>query len=213
MWSAAGHRATYRRSARCDRGRRVIAVIVLAAGGSRRLGRPKQMEELAGESLLARSVRVAGEAGLGRVYAVVSADDSAVIAEARGLGCEVVLNREAEEGMASSIRAGVRALGDGATGAMVMTCDQPAVSPAHLRLLAAGADGEVAASAYAGRRGVPAYFPASVFAELLELRGDQGARELLRSARTFELQDGELDIDTAEDLERARTLFGGARPQ
>lgn len=184
-------------------------MLVLAAGASRRLGRPKQMEELGGESLLARSVRVAGEAGLGPVYAVVSADDFAVIAEARGLGCQVVLNREAEEGMASSIRAGVRALGDGAKGAMVMTCDQPAVSPAHLRLLAA--DGEVAASAYGGRRGVPAYFPASVFGELLELRGDAGARELLRSARAVELKDGEVDIDTVEDLERARTLFGGAR--
>jgi CTP:molybdopterin cytidylyltransferase MocA len=68
--------------------------------------------------------------------------------------------------------------------------------------------GEVTASFYAGRPGVPAYFPVSVFPSLMELRGDAGAKGLLRSARLVELVGGELDIDTVEDLERARELFG-----
>ena len=63
------------------------------------------------------------------------------------------------------------------------------------------------ASEYAGRRGVPAYFPASAFKELMGLRGDVGARELLRGARAVELPGGELDVDTPEDLARARELF------
>ena len=71
----------------------------------------------------------------------------------------------------------------------------------HLRLLMAS--GEVAASGYAGRRGVPAYFPQSAFAELKKLSGDAGARELLREARVVELEHGELDVDTPEDLARA----------
>jgi CTP:molybdopterin cytidylyltransferase MocA len=70
------------------------------------------------------------------------------------------------------------------------------------------ASGEVRASAYAGRRGVPAYFPASTFAELVQLRGDQGARELLRDANAIELPNGELDIDTAADMAAAERLFG-----
>jgi molybdenum cofactor cytidylyltransferase len=89
---------------------------------------------------------------------------------------------------------------------MVTTCDMPAVTAAHLRSLMVS--GEVTASLYAGRRGVPAYFPASCFRELMELRGDVGAKGLLSSAPFVELVGGELDIDTAEDLERARQLFG-----
>ena len=184
------------------------AVVILAAGASRRLGRSKQMERLGAETLLERAVRVAGEAKLGAVLAVVSAADAAVVAEARRLRYEVVLNEEAGEGMAASIRAGVRAAGEEATGVVVMTCDQPAVSAAHLRALVAEASGKVVASEYAGRRGVPAFFPASAFAELLALRGDAGARELLHGVRAIPLEHGELDLDTEEEIERARVLFG-----
>ena len=186
----------------------VTAIVILAAGASRRLGRPKQTEMLGGESLLARAVRVAREAAMAAVYVVVRAGDDAVEAEARRLPCEVVLNGEAEEGMASSIRAGVRAVDGTAAGAVVMTCDQPAVTAEHLRTLVTEAGGEVVASEYAGRRGVPAYFPAAVCGELLLLRGDAGAREMLRSARVVRLEGGELDVDTETELARARAAFG-----
>lgn len=192
----------------------MIAIVILAAGASRRLGRAKQMEELGGETLLERAVRVAAASELGEVLAVVRADDAAVVAEARRLPCRVVLNHEAGEGMAASIRAGVRAAetpgGDGPTTAvLVMTCDQPAVTSTHLRELAATAGDNVVASRYAGRRGVPALFPARVFGELLELRGDAGAREMLREAPAIELRNGGVDIDTPAELDGARALFGG----
>ena len=64
------------------------------------------------------------------------------------------------------------------------------------------------ASAYAGRRGVPAYFPAAEFAALMKLRGDAGARELLCEAEAIDLPDGELDVDTAADVDEAERLFG-----
>jgi molybdenum cofactor cytidylyltransferase len=70
------------------------------------------------------------------------------------------------------------------------------------------ASGELTASSYAGRRGVPAYFPVASFPLLVELHGDVGARDLLRSARCMELSGGELDVDTEKDLARARELFG-----
>ncbi len=188
----------------------MIAIVILAAGSSRRLGRPKQMELLAGETLLARAVRTATASGLGEVLVVVSATEPAVMAEAQRLRCEVVINEAAAEGMASSIRIAVRALPEAATGMLVMTCDQPAVSAEHLRVLV-GEGGEVVASAYAERRGVPAYFTTQCFAELVNLRGDVGARELLQKSRAVDLEHGEVDVDTDAELERARMLFGRGR--
>jgi CTP:molybdopterin cytidylyltransferase MocA len=120
-----------------------------------------------------------------------------------------VINDKWEEGMASSIRLGVRALGFAARdaeGVLLMTCDQPAVTAKHLRRLMTRA--EVKASRYAGRNGVPAFFPKKYFDRLMELEGDAGARELLADARYEELENGELDVDTVEDLKRARELFG-----
>ena len=182
------------------------AGVVLAAGASRRLGRAKQMVDIGGETLLARAVRVAVEAGLEPVFVVISVGQDVAFGVEKLVGCRVLVNEGAEEGMASSIRVGVAAAG-GIDGVVVMACDQPAVSAAHLRLLMEGGD-EVVASEYAGRRGVPAYFPARVFGELMALRGDVGARDLLRGAKGVELVGGELDVDTVEELERARELFG-----
>lgn len=184
----------------------MIGGIVLAAGASRRLGEAKQGVRLGGETLLARAVRVALAAGLEPVVVVVSAGLKVADCLDRVDGFRVLMNEAAEEGMASSIRVGVGAV-LGADGVVVMACDQPAVTAEHLRKLMLGGD-EVVASEYAGRRGVPAYFPARVFGELMELRGDVGARELLLGVRCAELMGGEVDVDTWEDLARARELFG-----
>jgi molybdenum cofactor cytidylyltransferase len=164
---------------------------------------------LGGETLLERAVRVAAEAGLEPVLVVVSAGLKLEDCVGKVDGFRVLINEGAEEGMASSIRVGVGAA-LGSDGVVMMACDQPAVTAGHLRELMAGGD-EVVGSGYAGRRGVPAYFPARVFGELMELRGDVGARELLRGVRCVELVGGELDVDTREELERARELFGDPR--
>jgi CTP:molybdopterin cytidylyltransferase MocA len=180
-----------------------VAAVVLAAGSSRRLGRPKQEVRLGGETLLERTVRVAHLASLCPLYVVLAASHAA------GLDGRVTVlrNPDAGEGMAASIRVGVAAaVAAGVCGVVILACDQPAVTAEHLRAIAKGQN-EVIASEYAGRKGVPAYFPASVFGELLKLRGDIGARELLRSARALPLPHGELDIDTEDDLARAGRLY------
>jgi CTP:molybdopterin cytidylyltransferase MocA len=109
--------------------------------------------------------------------------------------------------MATSIAAGIRSVDPDldVEGCIVMTCDMPAVTPEHLRRLMSARC--VTASAYAGRRGVPAYFPREIFPNLTELRGDEGARALLKEAQSVELEGGDLDIDTDEDLSCARRLF------
>jgi molybdenum cofactor cytidylyltransferase len=182
------------------------AAIVLAAGASLRLGSPKQTVRLGAETLLERTVRVAIEAGLKPVYGVVSAD---FMIEPAPVGMIRVVNHEAAEGMASSIRAGLVALQSNVelvSGVVILACDQPAVTAAHLRELADG-EGEVVASAYSGRKGVPAYFPSSAFEALMALRGDLGARDLIQNARGVSLVDGDLDVDTVQDLDQARRLY------
>ncbi len=180
-----------------------VAAVILAAGASTRMGSPKQLMVIGGERLLERAVRVAREAGCSPIVVVLGA--SAFSIQARcALGDAMIVQNEAwAEGMGASIRAGVSALG-GVDGCVVMTCDMPSVTSGHLRRLMIS--GELMASSYAGRRGVPAYFPVAAFPDLLRLQGDEGARDVLRSARACDLPGGELDVDTLEDLERARQL-------
>ncbi|HUZ95794.1 MAG TPA: nucleotidyltransferase family protein [Edaphobacter sp.] len=182
-----------------------IAAVVLAAGASRRLGSPKQLAMLDDETLLERAVRLAHEAGCSPVIVVLGAEYERVLAECRLGDAVPVMNDSWEEGMGWSIRLGVRAC-EAADGVVVMTCDQPAVTVGHLQALMRGPD--VKASSYAGRKGVPAFFPKRYFDELMALSGDMGARNLLRPAEAVELEGGELDVDAAGDLDRARELFG-----
>lgn len=177
-----------------------IAAVVLAAGASRRLGRAKQTVEIGGETLLARAVRVAVEAGLEPVVVVVRGVEFAHVLH----GCEVVVNALADEGMAASIRCGVeRARELGVAGAVVMSCDQVMLRAEHLRELCAEVD-RVTGSGYAGKVGIPAYFPAAVFDELMELKGDVGARALLLGAVAVVDEGLALDVDTEADLEVLR---------
>jgi CTP:molybdopterin cytidylyltransferase MocA len=162
--------------------------------------------QLGGETLLDRTVRIASEARLSPVI-VVTRGDADFLAPAESGYILLVRNPEADEGMASSIRAGVNAAAQqGSDGTVVLTCDQPALRAQHLRALITD-PAQVRASFYAGRAGVPAYFPAQNFPALLALRGDVGARDLLRSADTVTAEELALDIDTEDDLQRARKIF------
>ena len=160
------------------------------------------------ERLLERAVRVAMEAGCEPVVVVLGARAGEVEAGCELRGARVLLNVDWAEGMGSSVRVGVRALADEVDACVVLACDQPAVTATHLRKLMSR-EGAVVASAYAGRHGVPACFGAELFPELLELRGDRGAREVLQGAEAVELPGGEVDVDTVESLVEARARFGG----
>ena len=151
---------------------RVVA-IVLAAGSSRRLGRPKQDLIYEGETLLARATRLANEV----------TDEVIVIDRAA--------NPNADEGIASSIRAGVERAGNDAR-LLFLLCDQPRITADHLRALIA-LDAPIAASGYAGIAGVPAIFAPRFVPELLALRGDRGARAIIERHR------GEVGVVTFED--------------
>ncbi|HEY4359241.1 MAG TPA: NTP transferase domain-containing protein [Acidobacteriaceae bacterium] len=182
-----------------------IAAIILAAGASKRLGRPKQTVVLEGEMLVERAVRVATEAGLAPVIAVLI--DAGLIDSLQAQGATVLLNRRTYEGISSSIAVGIRwAKGMRVDGVVLMTCDQVAVTPQHLQALFASPD-VVTGSRYAERTGIPAYFPAESFDALMALEGDTGARDLLRDARSIPDESLALDVDTDADLEEARRFL------
>jgi len=161
-----------------------VTIVVLAAGASRRLGHPKQLVEIDGEPLIRRAYRIASAVA-----------PTIVVTRAEFAFGDAIVNEHAEEGMASSIRLGVAAC-DGDV--LLMTCDQPHVTSAHLRALI-DANAPIAATAYAGMAGVPAFFAKEFRAELLALRGDVGARSVIERHRevvvAIPLPEAELDVD------------------
>jgi molybdenum cofactor cytidylyltransferase len=162
----------------------MVVAVVLAAGFSTRLGTPKQDIVFEHETLLERATRLARSV----------ADDVIVVTRE--------LNPDAAEGIASSIRAGVRLAAPNAR-ILIMLCDQPRITIGHLRDLVS-IDVPIVATGYAGIAGVPAVFAPEFASELLALRGDRGARVVIEAhrgvARVVTFEDAAVDIDTTDDL-------------
>lgn len=198
-------------AAQGGRGTPGIAAIVLAAGGARRMGRPKQLLEIGGRALVRRAVDAA--AGVAdAVWVVVGAGADAVAAALAESGARIARNPDWTRGMASSIRCGVEAACAAAPkprALLLLLCDQPAVTTALLQQLAAhfAAGRDLAACEYAGALGPPALFGAQHFSALRALRGDGGARALLEApgaqVARVPFPEGALDVDTPDDLRRA----------
>lgn len=180
-----------------------VAGVILAAGASVRLGRSKQLVLVDGEPLLRRTARLACATTCARIAVVVGARADELLPTLGGLDVDVVVNHAWAEGMAASVRAGVAwAEARAATGLLLLVCDQPRLTGAHLgALLAAHArEGGSVGSAYAGAIGVPAVIDRTAFGALAELRGDRGARGVLAGGRAIPWEDGAIDVDRADDL-------------
>ncbi|MBW1600610.1 nucleotidyltransferase family protein [Streptomyces sp. JJ66] len=197
-----------------ERGNRV-AGLLLAAGGGRRLGgRAKALLPYRGRPLVEHAVRTLRAGGCGPVYVVLGAARERVRAEAELAGCVVLDNPRWEEGMGSSLRVGLRALGGSAAhteAALVGLVDQPGIGAeaiARVRSAASG-PGVLAAAAYGGERGHPVLLGAAHWAPVAQTAaGDRGARAYLRAhaAALTLVECADVadpgDIDTPEDLRR-----------
>ena len=187
-----------------------IPAVILAAGASCRLGKPKQLVELFGEPLLRRTASTV-LVGCKPVLVVLGSQAEKVGVSLAGLPVTIVTNKEWQEGVASSIRVGVRALPANAEGVFLFTCDQIALNNVVLmRLLKTQSchNESVIACEYSGIRGVPAYFPNKYFSKLKALRGDHGAGRFLQvdSVVAVPFPKGEYDIDCPEDLPKYLAL-------
>jgi CTP:molybdopterin cytidylyltransferase MocA len=175
---------------------------VLAAGAGRRFGGTKQLAELDGKPLLQHAVDAANAAPLDRVL-VVLGHDAARIREGVDFGrAEVVVCDGWKEGQAASLRAGVTAAGD-AEAVVVLLGDQPRVGPNTVaRVLAARGDAAAVRAVHERAPGHPVVLEHALFAEVLRLRGDMGARDLLARHRVeeVEMEGATIDVDTRADL-------------
>jgi molybdenum cofactor cytidylyltransferase len=186
--------------------------ILLAAGSSSRLGRPKQLLVYDGQTLLQHSLEAANASGLSPVILVLGADAETIQQHVGGVDAHVVVNANWKEGMASSIRFGIETLmniSSSAEGAVIMMCDQPFVTATLLNNLidSHNKTGKpVVTCSYADTYGPPTFFHKSIFPELLQLKGDIGARSIVKQhaneVQAVVFPKGDVDVDTEVDYEK-----------
>lgn len=187
--------------------RRTLHAIVLAAGESRRFGSPKQLVRFEGQLLVQRVIAAATELAGSAVTLVLGAHAAEIAANLPPGSASIIVNRNWHEGISSSIRAAVMRLPGACDGALIMLADQPMVSGHGLARLAATwrrQPRSIIASHYGSVTGVPAIFPRWCFNDLAALRGDQGARLLIRRYADHVVRlahpEAAVDIDYPEDL-------------
>ncbi|MEO5903648.1 MAG: nucleotidyltransferase family protein [Gemmatimonadaceae bacterium] len=196
-----------------------IGTIILAAGSSTRLGKPKQLIELYGQPLVRRAVFAAKNAGSDEIIVVVGALAEKVTAAVSNLtNVATALNPDWKAGLASSLVAGLNAaMKLRLEGVLVMTTDQPLIDSASLRkLLDAFESGHrIVAAAYDDIAGVPAVFGAEHFDDLMRLKGDEGAGSWLRSrpgdVTTISIGNAAIDIDTPADIATLHSHMSGRK--
>lgn len=189
--------------------------VILAAGASMRLGRPKQLVSLPnGQTLLQHAIASALAAGVEEAIVVLGANAERIRPTLETTPATVVINDAWVTGPGSSLHRGIRAAA-GATRVLVMTCDQPMIDFDHLRRLIAAAETSpdgASGAAYDGAIGVPACFDRRHFGSLLALDPSAGAARFLRSlpeAGQVPMPEAAFDVDRAADLHRLAARGGG----
>jgi molybdenum cofactor cytidylyltransferase len=168
-----------------------VGAVILAAGESARLGRPKQLIQFRGKSLLRRIVDAADEAGCSPIAVVIGSDARKMAPELEGAAADIVENENWRNGIGTSIRAGMRNLverGRDLDAVILLVSDQPLVEKELIKQL------------------IARYGETGKTIILLTLRDDSGAKSIILSKREcvgeFPFLQGEIDIDTLEDYER-----------
>jgi molybdenum cofactor cytidylyltransferase len=194
---------------------RFVAGLVLAAGGARRLGRPKQLLAFHGGTMLGHVVENARACEFDQLVVAIGGYADAIRDSVDLRGVDIALNPAYGEGCSSSIAAALGVVDPRADTLVLLLGDQPGVTPATVAALLAGAgDAPLAACAYDDGRGHPLAFGREMFGELASLHGDKGVWKLLDrygdevvavpiAGRV------PLDVDTAEDY--AAVLAESAR--
>lgn len=193
-----------------------IAVVILAAGGSTRLGRPKQLVEFKGKTLLDHTMDKVDLLGFQTKILVLGAKREEIIDKIDSNDFKVVVNTHWEQGMASSIKVGLEAAmaeEEGLDHVLFLVSDQPFLERANLIKLVhtqLTQHPKGTYSKYGDNIGVPAIFGKTAFPLLLQLDGDEGAKKLLQlddfNFCTETFKNGGFDVDTEEDLRQLKKM-------
>jgi molybdenum cofactor cytidylyltransferase len=186
-----------------------IGLILLAAGASRRLGKPKQSLQFEGETLLRRAVKTALASDCQSVIVVLGANAEKLELEIEEFDAHIIKNPDWERGMGTSIQIGLEELlkrQPKISGVILAVCDQPFVSVGLLKQLTENfrlTNAPIIACAYGETLGVPTLFSRNLFSELLTLKADNGAKKIIYKHREkvikIPFEAGALDIDTEQD--------------
>ncbi len=190
-----------------------IGGLLLAAGGSLRLGSPKQLLAFQGKTLLRRTAEAIVGSECKPNIVVLGAEVESSKSEISELNIAYVINKDWESGMSSSIRVGLEKLvllNPEIDAVMITLCDQPSVTAEKIGLFIEAfkeKHSPIIAAKYNGVLGVPTLFSREMFDALSQLEGDKGARDLIRQTKStfaIELPEAAIDIDTLQDLDAIR---------
>ncbi|MGK7934749.1 MAG: NTP transferase domain-containing protein [Xenococcaceae cyanobacterium] len=186
-----------------------VAAIILAAGASRRMGQPKQLLPYRGQTLLSYVTKCAIASSCSQVIVILGANADKIEPEIALLPVKIVKNPEWNEGISSSIHCGIAYIKEqylNINGLLFLTCDQPFISPEIIEQLIDvynSRNKPIIASHYGETIGIPALFDRSLFSELMELKGDRGAKKIINKyqdlADKIDFPQGKIDLDTLED--------------
>ena len=186
-----------------------VAAIILAAGSSSRMGRSKQMLEINGEKLLAKTVKTVLASQIRDVVVVLGAEEHVHRQILKAFAVSVVFNDQWTKGMGSSIKAGLHHLvssGSTCDAILIFVCDQPLLTPEIISTILQRFEQTkkpVIASGYANVPGVPVLFASSYFPKLEQLPDDHGAKSIIQQNPSDVVivlfPGGEIDLDTIED--------------
>lgn len=193
-----------------------VSAVVLAAGESRRMDPDnKLLSEIDGTALVRLSVQAAAGSRVAEVIVVTGFEAEKIRDALAGLDVRFVHNPDYREGLSTSLGAGIGAVAAGHSGAVVLLGDMPRVTAAVIDALIARFHAEGASTicrpAFGGRPGNPVLWPRPLFFDIQEIRGDTGARSLLKtySGRVSEVEVDapgiHFDIDTPEDINQNDT--------
>lgn len=189
-------------------------IIILAAGASTRLGKPKQLLQYRGKTLLAHAINEAVNSNADAVVVVLGKDANLFKKEIDERKIRVAINSSWEEGMASSLRLGMDTLLKDKPyidAVIFMVCDQPHISSSVLNELIITQQKttkQIVTSNYGDSMGPPALLHKKYFEELMKLSGDAGARKIIQKnmndVATILFPEGNIDIDTEEDYKKLK---------
>ncbi len=189
-----------------------IAVIILAAGASRRMGKPKQLLPYRGQTLLSYVTKCVLASSCSPVLVIVGANADKIEPEINQLPVQIVKNTEWNQGISSSILCGIAYLKErfsNIKAVVFVTGDQPFISAEIIERLInvyKSTNKPIIASQYGKTIGIPTLFARSFFSELMQLEGDWGAKKIIQKyperLTTIDFPQGEIDLDTIEDYQK-----------
>jgi len=193
----------------------MISAIVLAAGESRRMGQIKQLLDWGGKPLLGHVLDSLRSSPVGEIILVLGYEAERILQQVATPQVQAVLNPDYRSGMLSSLKQGLKAVHPHAEAFLIVLADQPEIPPGMIRRLIdefrrVSPAKSIVIPAYQGRRGHPALFGAKYGAEILQLSGETGAREILARHPDevliveMDTEDVIIDVDTEEDYLKYR---------